>query len=312
MDKREKEQMQEPLITIAIPAYNNESSISKTIDSCLNQKTQMQYEILIVDDASTDSTPQIIANYNDSKVRIVTLNERVPIMDNHNNCLKHAKGRYVLFCHADDILEDHAIETVYHKIKQRNFPKKYILWGHSLFRDSYSIVKRAGFNVNEMIVGEYAATMFMFGAVAPAGTCYCRDGMLEICGFLQANHRLAPSDITSMIHCAFQGFRFEMMDEMIMIRTHASTATETELDIILESLDDAFKQLIDITTKNNLTALILKSITFRPRPYRFYYALAQDKTFAERIKRIVRKDVLFHPISLKDKMFRQLLKRLYK
>lgn len=302
--------MKEPLITLAIPAYNNESSITKTIDSCLNQKTDMQYEILIVDDASTDTTPKIIAEY-ENKIRIVALEERVPIMDNHNNCLKYANGEYVLFCHADDILEDHAVETVYRKLKQRNYPKKYILWGHSLFRDSYPIVKKAGFNVNEMIVGEYAPTMFMFGAVAPAGTCYSREGMLEVGGFLQANHRLAPSDITSMIYCAFQGFRFEMMDEMIMVRTYASTATETKLDIILESLDDAFKQLIEVTQKSHIDTLISKSITFDSKPYRFYYALAQDRAFLQSIKRIVRNEIIFHPMLLRNKVVRKLLKRLY-
>lgn len=302
--------MQESLITIAIPAYNNESSIRKTIDSCLNQKTDIQYEILIVDDASTDTTPQIIAEY-DNKIRIVTLEERVPIMENHNNCLKYANGEYVLFCHADDILEDHAVETVCRKLKERNYPKKYILWGHSLFRDSYSIVKQAGFNVNEMIVGEYASTLFMFGAVAPAGTCYSREGMLEVGGFLQANHRLAPSDITTMIYCAFQGFRFEMMDEMIMIRTYASTATETKLDIILESLDDAFQQLIDVTQKSDIDALITKSMTFDPKPYRFYYALAQDRAFLQSIKSIVRSEIIFHPMVLRNKVVRKLLKRLY-
>jgi len=302
--------MKKILITIAVPAYNNENSISKTIDSCINQKTNIEYEILIVDDASTDTTPQIITEY-DNKIRIVTLDDRVPIMDNHNNCLKYATGEYVLFCHADDILEDHAVETVARKLKQRNYPKKYILWGHSLFRDSYLIVKQAGFNVNEMMVGEYASTMFIFGAVAPAGTCYSREGMLEIGGFLQANHRLAPSDITSMIYCAFEGFRFEMMDEMIMIRTYASTATESKLEIILESLDDAFKQLIDMTKKSDIQSLISKSMRFTSRPYRFYYALAQDKVFAEQIKKIVRREIIVNPMLLRNKMIRKLLKRLY-
>ncbi len=41
--------MNDPLITIAIPAYNNEKTIQVTIDSCLAQKTKINYEILIAD-----------------------------------------------------------------------------------------------------------------------------------------------------------------------------------------------------------------------------------------------------------------------
>jgi len=302
--------MHDLLITVAIPAYNNEKTIQKTIDSCLAQQTDIKYEILIVDDASEDSTPEIISQYDDEKIRIVTLDTRVPIMDNHNNCFKNARGQYVLFCHADDTLEDHAIETVANKLAQRNYPKKYILWGHSLFRDSYVLLQRAGFSVNEMIVGEYAPMLFLYGAVAPTGTCYSKDSILEIGGFLQANHRLAPSDITSHIYFAINGFRFEMMDEMIFIRKYASTATETDESIILDSLDDAFQQLIKKTNEADINKLLTMSTTRQFKPYRIYYTLAQDPKFKKRIKNIVFKELRTHPFLIRSKLVQKLVKRL--
>jgi glycosyltransferase involved in cell wall biosynthesis len=127
--------MQNPLITIAIPVYNNEKTIRKTIDSCLDQQTKIPYEILIVDDASEDSIPEILASYTDEKIRVKTLTQRVPLIANHNVCLENALGDYLLFCHADDKLEPHAVETIGTKLKERNYPKKYLLWGHSMFRD---------------------------------------------------------------------------------------------------------------------------------------------------------------------------------
>ena len=302
--------MRDLLITVAIPAYNNEKTIQRTIDSCLIQQTDIKYEVLIVDDASEDNTPEIISQYNDERIRIITLSERVPVMDNHNNCFKNARGQYVLFCHADDELEDHAIETIANKLQQRNYPKKYILWGHSMFRDSYIVLQRAGFSMNEMIVGEYAPMLFLYGAVAPTGTCYSREGILELGGFLQANHRLAPSDITSHIYFAINGFRFEMMDEMIFLRKYASTATETDMAIILDSLDDAFRQLLEVINEENINKLLTIS-TKRPfKPYRVYYALAQDPKFKKRIKGIVFRELRAHPLLIKDKLIQKLLKRL--
>ncbi len=115
--------MQDLLITIAIPAYNNERTIQKTIDSCLKQETNINYELLIVDDASTDNTAKILTQYNDKKLRVITLEERVPLIENHNICFQNALGKYVLFCHADDALEDHALETFAKILKKRNYPK---------------------------------------------------------------------------------------------------------------------------------------------------------------------------------------------
>lgn len=303
--------MNDPLITIAIPAYNNEKTIQKTIDSCLSQQTNIKYEVLIVDDASEDNTLKIISQYDDERIRIVTLDNRVPIMENHNNCFKNARGEYVLFCHADDLLEEHAIETIANKLKQRNYPKKYILWGHSMFRDPYVILKKAGFSINEMIVGEYAPMLFLYGAVTPTGTCYSSKSIKKLGGFLQANHRLAPSDITSHIYFAIHGFRFEMMDEMIFIRKYASTATETDEAIILDSLDDAFQQLLEVTNEEDINMLLKMSTKRQFKPYRIYYALAQNSKFKKCIKSIVFRELLTYPLLIKSKLVRKLLKRLF-
>ncbi|HHH36989.1 MAG TPA: glycosyltransferase family 2 protein, partial [Epsilonproteobacteria bacterium] len=163
--------MQNILITIAIPVYNNEKTIRRTIDSCLDQETETPYEILIVDDASEDSIPEILAGYTDEKIRIKTLSQRVPLIANHNVCLENARGDYVLFCHADDRLEPHAIETLGKKLKERAYPKKYLLWGHSMFRDYGLQLTKAGFRTNELIAGEYAALIPMHGGLTPSGSC---------------------------------------------------------------------------------------------------------------------------------------------
>lgn len=303
--------MNDLLITIAIPAYNNAKTIQKTINSCLAQNTTIKYEILIVDDASEDDTSKIISQYNDEKIRIVTLSERVPVMDNHNNCFEYANGQYLLFCHADDMLEDHAIDTISNKLKQRNYPKKYILWGHSLFRDSYTVLNKAGFSINEMIVGEYAPLLFMYGAVAPTGTCYSRKTILELGGFFQTKHKLAPSDITSHIYFALNGFRFEMIDEMIIIRKFASTSTETNIANILDSYDDAFKKLIEVCDQEDIIELIRKSLTNRTKPYRTLYASAQNEHIKKLIRKPLLKDIVYNPLLLRDSLIRKCAKRVF-
>ena len=305
--------MQDLLITIAIPAYNNEKTIQKTIDSCLKQETKIKYEVLIVDDASDDSTANILAQYNDQKIRIVTLNERVPLIVNHNVCFQNALGKYVLFCHADDALEDHAIETFANKLKQRNYPKKYIVWGHSMFRDfSSKVIDQAGFSYNEIVVGEFAPLMFLYGGLTPTGTCYSKNSFLETGAFLEVSMNSAPSDMTTMIYLAMNGFRFEMIDEMVLKRAGSSTAIQEAGETrYLGELDDAFKYFIEKVNRQDIIKLIRMSAKQKVKPLYFYHAITQDQYHNKQIKSIIKREIIKKPLLLRSLLVRKLLKRLY-
>ena len=300
------------LFTIAIPAYNNEKTIQKTIDSCLAQDTDTQYEILIVDDASSDSTPEILTQYG-QKIRVVTLDERVPLIENHNVCLKNALGKYILFCHADDALEDHAIQTFTEKLKQRSYPKKYIVWGHSMFRDfSAKAITAAGFTYNEIAVGEFSPLMFLYGGLTPTGTCYSRESFLEIGGFSKVDMNSSPSDMTTMIYLAMHGFRFEMIDEMVLDRTGSSTAiAEAGETRYLGELDDAFNYFIKQVDRQSITKLISMSTKQKIKPLYFYHAITQDEYHKKQIKSIIKRAIIKKPQMLRSLLVRKLIKRLY-
>jgi len=305
--------MTDLLITIAIPAYNNEKTIEKTINSCLMQETDINYEVLIVDDASTDSTPDILASYNDPKIRVVTLEKRVPLIVNHNVCFQNALGKYVLFCHADDRLQDHAVKTFAKKLKKRNYPKQYIVWGHSMFRDfSAKAIRDAGFSYNEIVVGEFAPLMFLYGGLTPSGTCYSRESFLEAGGFLKTTMNAAPSDMTTMIYLAMQGFRFEMIDEMVLDRKTSSTAVQSsDENIYLNELDNAFNHFIETIDQKDIEKLIAMSSKQSTKPYYFYYTIARDKYQRKQIKQILFREVLKKPWILKSSLVQKILKRIY-
>jgi len=305
--------MQDLLITIAIPAYNNEKTIKKTIDSCLGQDTDIEYEILIVDDASTDSTPEILTQYQDPKLRVVRLSERVPLIANHNECFKNAFGQYILFCHADDALEDHAIETFADKLKQRNYPKKYIVWGHSMFRDfSAKAIKQAEFSYNEIAVGEYAPLMFLYGGLTPTGTLYSRESFVKAGGFLKVDMNSSPSDMTTMIYLAMNGFRFEMIDEMVLNRAGSSTAIQEAGETrYLGELDDAFKYFIKQVDQKTVTKLISMSSKQKIKPFHFYHTIIQNPYHKKQIKAVMKREIIKKPLILRSLLVRKLMKRLY-
>lgn len=91
-----------PTVTIAIAAYNCAATIAATLDSCLDQSCP-DVEVLVVDDGSTDTTPEVLARYG-SRIRVV----RKPnggLASARNAGMQAALGRYVAWMDADDLCQ---------------------------------------------------------------------------------------------------------------------------------------------------------------------------------------------------------------
>ena len=236
------------LITIAIPTYNNEDTIAIAIKSALDQDYENDYEILIVNNASKDGTQGVIESFKDDKIRIVVNKETYDMYTNHNICLEEAKGDYILYCHSDDELMPNALTLLSNRIKERKYPARYILWGHSLFRDFNTSIIRGGQHVNTMFSGEAAVRCFLYGGLTPSGTCYSRKPLLEIGGFPSSNSKAPEMDWVVMVLAAFNCFEFEMLDRIYFKRKDASTAvrgmTNKEIiEIHKDALDKMFSRM---------------------------------------------------------------------
>lgn len=93
--------MSSPKVTVLMPVYNGETYLPEAIQSILNQ-TFADFEFLIIDDGSTDSSWNILNNFNDSRIRLVKNNQNIGITKTLNKGLQLAKGDYVARMDADD------------------------------------------------------------------------------------------------------------------------------------------------------------------------------------------------------------------
>ena len=90
-----------PKITVLLTVYNRES-ISKTIESILSQ-TYQDFELLIIDNASTDKTQSIIKSYSDKRIRLYINEKNMGQTYSLNRGLALARGEYIARIDADDI-----------------------------------------------------------------------------------------------------------------------------------------------------------------------------------------------------------------
>jgi glycosyltransferase involved in cell wall biosynthesis len=98
-----------PLVSVLIPAYNAEAHLAEAIESVLAQRFT-DWELIIVDDASTDRTGEIARSYADgARIRYFRNEHNLSKWANHNRCAELAHGKYLKFLHADDLLYPHCL-----------------------------------------------------------------------------------------------------------------------------------------------------------------------------------------------------------
>ena len=90
-----------PLVSVLVPSYNGAAFLREALDSILDQ-TYPNLEVILLDDASTDETPDIAAGYGD-RIRYVRQPKNLGIYDNVNIGIERARGALIATYHADDI-----------------------------------------------------------------------------------------------------------------------------------------------------------------------------------------------------------------
>lgn len=110
-----------PKVSIIIPVYNSENYLKESVQTVLNQ-TLRDFEIILVDDQSTDNSPAICDELCqiDSRVTVIHLEKNKGICGARNEGLKVAKGEYIGFCDNDDFFESTLLEDNYKMAKNYN------------------------------------------------------------------------------------------------------------------------------------------------------------------------------------------------
>jgi glycosyltransferase involved in cell wall biosynthesis len=97
------------MISVIIPVYNRENSIAKAVKSVLSQ-TVNDWELIIIDDCSTDNTYSVISSYNDPRVKIFKLEKNSGAAAARNFGIQQSRGEYISFLDSDDEYEPEFIE----------------------------------------------------------------------------------------------------------------------------------------------------------------------------------------------------------
>lgn len=136
-----------PLVSIAIPSYNHDKYISDAINSVLNQ-TFNDFELIIIDDGSTDNSREIIRNHQreDGRIRTIFHENNQGIAKTINEIISIAQGKYIALLCSDDVWFKNKLEE---QIKILDENDDLVIWSEGLIIDSYGKSKEFFFTENE-------------------------------------------------------------------------------------------------------------------------------------------------------------------
>lgn len=140
-------------VSIIIPVYNVETYIKACLDSVTKQ-TFSDYELIIVNDGSTDNSPSIINEYSKEKENIVVINqENQGQSAARNRAINIARGEYIYFLDSDDYIDFDTIETLYTDATLNDLDV--LLFNGDTFYDNY-VRSKTNFGRNYSKNGQYS------------------------------------------------------------------------------------------------------------------------------------------------------------
>ncbi len=105
-----------PLVSVIVPMYNTEQYIAELLNSCLSQ-TLKNFELIIVDNGSTDNSGKIVEGYIDKfsgRLKLVKIAVNNGLSPARNLGLEMSRGKYIFFADSDDAISTTALEQMYH------------------------------------------------------------------------------------------------------------------------------------------------------------------------------------------------------
>lgn len=132
-----------PTVSIVTPVYNSEKLISETIESVLNQ-TYSDFEMVIVDDCSTDNSKEVIKKHSniDKRIKYHRLKENSGAAVARNKGIELSIGRYICFLDSDDLWTKTKLEEQLNFMKEKNIAFSFT---------SYSLIDEKGNSLNKII-----------------------------------------------------------------------------------------------------------------------------------------------------------------
>lgn len=285
--------MSSPKISVCIPSYNCASFLAEAIDSVMAQ-SYTDFELLVIDDCSSDSSAEIIAGYAEKDPRIVYLRNETNLgmVANWNRCIELAKGEYIHYLFADDTFASPECLAKMLNVIESDPAISLVVSARNII-DEDSRVKRVAshFKDKKLVPGTEVIRRCLYEGRnlvgEPSVVMFRKSQALR--GFHPGYAQFV--DLEMWFHILEQGKFAYLAEPLASFRDHPGQQTKANMRRMLH-IDESFLLLRDFAEKpyNRFTAFTRWYLTYG-QCYRIWKLYCQRliplETAEQRIKKIV-------------------------
>ena len=246
-----------PEVTVLLCAFNAEKYIKESIDSILSQSYQ-NFELLVIDDASTDATLEIVRDFTDARIRIIENKKNLGLTKSLNIGLKEAQGVYIARQDADDISErDRLVNQVSFLCRR---PDIVIVGGQ------YSLIDANSKKIESLLLEKPSSTValkiyldidnpFVHGAVT-----FRKKTIIELGGYNEEYRTNQDIELWSRVLMNYRGFNLTC--PVMRLRIHSESISFGKYKLLIDNARMKHTKRINQLMKNNLDKIDFRKDNF--------------------------------------------------
>jgi len=201
-----------PLVSIVIPTYNRAHCIARTINSVIDQSAT-DWELVIIDNNSTDSTLEIISSFSDERISISQIENNGIVAASRNLGIRLSRGKYVAFLDSDDWWVPEKLEIALRQLESGS---------DLVYHDLYKISKLPVVAKKHRRVATRVLSCPVFidlltngNAIANSSVVVRRSFLEEISGFSEEKDLLGSEDFDGWIRISKHTEKFERLESVL-------------------------------------------------------------------------------------------------
>lgn len=231
-----------PLVTVGLAVYNGESFISRAIKSVMTQ-TWENWELIIVNDGSTDNTLSVIKSFIDQRIKIIDLPKNIGVTSARNHYLKNANGKYMAVIDSDDEWYPTKLE------KQVNFlesNQEYVVCGTYAKRTNGKKAYSWRYPVND----DEIRIRLLWGSSIIHSSILIRKSVLDKHQIIYDTQQVQAEDYKLICECTKYGKAYNIPEKLLNYHEHDMQLTTKKIEQSEHSAKAAWYYITNIVGAN--------------------------------------------------------------
>lgn len=198
-----------PFFSVVIPTYNCAEFLKRALTSVFSQ-TYQNFEIIVVDNSSTDNTENVLKSFAGNRFNVMKVNNNGIIAYSRNKGIENAKGEWVAFLDSDDVWKPEKLGKVRDAIKHN--PEVILVCHDELHVDNGEIKKRLKYGPSDADL--YERLLFNGNCVSTSAACVRKDIAIQTNGFSERADFVTVEDYEYWIRLSQLG-DFSFVDDVL-------------------------------------------------------------------------------------------------